>query len=149
MMGPVSIEALIAGLRENYANLEGAVQQAQSLARSAHRKAEALRGLMRREPAGYELLTEVVDPLLRYEREIRALEQRIQRGGPRRVGDHSLDRRLERCHEHFENLKERLPWEELDRELKIQIYEYVEARRREVRLGDAESVRHAKNEAVV
>ena len=136
----MSIEALIAGLRENYTSLEGAVQQAQSLARSAHRKAEALRNRLYREPAGFELVTEVVDPLLRYEREIRALNQRIK-GGPRRAGDIALDRRLERCHEHFDNLKQQLPWEELDRDLKVQIYEYVEARRREVRLGDAESVR--------
>lgn len=141
MIASVSIEALIEGLRDNYATPEGAVQQAQALARSAHRKAEALRRRLLNEPAGDELLIELVDPLLRCEREMRALRERIRRGGPRRAGDTSLEARLERCGQRFQELREELPWEELDRGLKIQVYEYVEARRREVRLGDAENVR--------
>lgn len=139
---------MIEGLRENYATPERAVQQAQSLARSAHRKAEALRTQLLREPAGQELLSQMVDPLLRYEREMRALRERIRLGGPRRAGDTSLEARLQRCGRRFEELKEELPWDELDRELKVQIYEYVEARRREVRLGDAESVRRTATPAL-
>lgn len=123
-------------------NPETTIQEAQRLARQAHYQAEAARQVISGTEGGSFLLREVIDPLLYKEREVSALRDRLARGGPGRACDGvGLERILSSKEAAYRELVSRLDWESLPYQLKIQVSEYVQARRRAVRFGDAERIR--------
>lgn len=129
-------------MAHHHHNPETTILEAQRLARQAHYQAEAARQVISDTAGGTALLGEVIDPLLYKEREVWALRDRLARGGPGRACDGvGLERILSSKEAAYRDLVARLDWENLPYRLKIQVSEYVQARRRAVRFGDAERIR--------
>ncbi len=136
-------------IERNYQDPLVTVAEAQKLARRAHRQAEMAHQAIDATPEGQKLRQDFIDPLLTREREIRALTNRISQGGPLRATDtFCLQARLQAKRQDYERLRQEMDWSGVPRSLKFQIADYVEARRREIRLGDAELVRRQAKAAL-
>lgn len=139
------VTTLVSGLAENYcqsSDPDETVREAQRLARKAHYETEAARAAIDRSATGRVLRLDVIDPLLHREREIRALRLRMDQGGSGRACDAlGLERILALKEATYDELVARLDWDAMPRSLKFQVSQYVEARRRSIRFGDAEQIR--------
>ncbi|MGE0495520.1 MAG: hypothetical protein AB7S38_40320 [Vulcanimicrobiota bacterium] len=136
------VSGLVSSLEKTYHDPSVTVAEAQKLARKAHQEGELARQAIDSSEQGYKLRLEIVDPLLAREREIQALKSRLNQGGPTRATDNfCLGKRLRAKKADYDRLRASLVWEDLPRKLKFQLADYVAARRREVRFGDAETVR--------
>ncbi|MBI3928746.1 MAG: hypothetical protein HY319_24615 [Armatimonadetes bacterium] len=141
-----ALERLLDGLGHNYGadrnDVDRLLAYRQQLARRAHHRAESFRDAIDRTRLGYEIRTEIIDPLLDRERDIRALRHRIRHNGVGREADAvSLEALLERRERSHAALKSQLHWERLPRELKFQLSDYVQARRDGALHGNIERIR--------
>lgn len=169
MKSPTRLQKLVGGLQQNFGCSESVelqsaqpeplsqrrleelermsdpdqvVARCQQLARRAQRRADLHREAIDRTRLGQKIRTEVVDPLLARERDIRALRLRLHRDGPSRASDGlSLEHLLERKQRAFEELRAQLAWDRLPRELKFEVSDYVQARRDAILHGDSERIR--------
>lgn len=138
------INPWVAEILEQGGGTDAAVRHAQLLAREAFAVSDRLRAHIDREFGSSQFRTEQLETLLAKERELDALRQRVGRGGLCRQNDRgNLSQLLQRrMHEYINQAVSiaRLPF---SAERRQRLQDYLEARRRQLYLGDAERVRAA------
>lgn len=137
----------VAQILESGGDTEAVVRRAQAMAREAFSLSSALGAQIDRE-YGKDFRTRSLEGLLRRERELDALRRRIARGGGlRRAGDQdSLDSLLQKRMTEYTSLAHKILQREFSLERRERLEQYLEARRKELYLGDAERVRLAIGE---
>ncbi len=144
------INPWVAEILEQGGGTDAAVRHAQLLAREAFAVSDKLRSHIDREFGSSQFRTEQLETLLAKERELDALRQRVGRGGLCRQNDQgSLSNLLQRrMHEYIRQAISiaRLPF---SAERKQRLHDYLEARRRQLYLGDAERVRAAISDVLL
>lgn len=134
----------MAEILEQGGDADAAVLQAQKLAREAFALSDGLKSHIDRDFGGPNFRTEQLEALLRKERELDALRQRIQAGGPGRQSDGgSLVNLLQRRMHEYTHLALEIGKQQFSAERRRQLETYLDARRRQLYLGDAERVRAA------
>ncbi len=137
-------EPIIGSLLQQGRNLDEAVLEAQSLARQAFSHARRLQRVLEKNPRTNTFRQEILEPLIRKEREVLALQERVNQGGSHRVSDQAnLSALLRRRQREYELLRLEVPYHQLPEDLRGVVSDYLEARRREIYLGDAERFRRA------
>lgn len=138
------LEPIIGQILSRGHSLEDAVREAQTLAREAYRKARTLQQKLEENPRTRTVREDLLEPLLRKEREVIALNERVVAGGRRRTSDRcQLSALLRRRQREYEILRLEIPYHQLCREFQDVVEAYLEARRKEIYLGDAERFRRA------
>ncbi len=138
------LEPIIGQILSQGHSLEDAVREAQSLAREAYRSARSLQCKLDGNPRTRTVREDLLEPLLRKEREVIALSERVAAGGSRRTSDScQLSALLRRRQREYEILCLEIPYHQLCREFRGLVEAYLEARRKEIYLGDAERFRRA------
>lgn len=112
------------------------------MAREAFAECRRLTRQLDRTFGGPDFRQSVLEPMLSKERQITALQKRLERGGSGR-GTDPLDLKslLERHRREYDLLRCNCTLNMLTPERQSQIEAYIEARRRQIYLGDAEAVR--------
>ena len=137
----------VAEILEQGGDTDTAVLQAQKLAREAFAVSDGLKDHIDRDFGGSQFRTELLEALLRKERELDALRQRIQTGGPGRQSDSgNLASLLQRRMHEYTQLAISIGRNPFSAERRQQLETYLDARRRQLYLGDAERVRTAISE---
>lgn len=144
------INPWVAEILEQGGGTDAAVRHAQLLAREAFAVSDKLRSHIDRDFGSSQFRTEQLEGLLSRERELDALRLRLDRGGLSRQNDRGnliglLQRRM---HEyiHLAVSIARLPF---SAERRQRLQAYLEARRRQLYLGDAERVRAAISDVLL
>jgi hypothetical protein len=138
------INPWVAEILERGGDADAAVRHAQSLAREAFALSDSLKDHIDRDFGGSHFRTQQLETLLRKERELDALRLRISAGGKGRAGDHNLTSLLQRRMREYTSLAveigQALP-QSAERRRRLEAY--LDARRRQLYLGDADRVRLA------
>lgn len=138
------INPWVAEILERGGDADAAVRHAQTLAREAFALSDSLKGHIDRDFGGPEFRTQQLEKLLRAERELDALRQRMARGGRSRSGDPaSLSTLLQRRMHEYTRLAVDIGKQHITAERRSRLERYLDARRRQLYLGDAERVRTA------
>ena len=125
---------------------ETAVRRAQAMAREAFSVSNAL-GVVIEKEFGRSFRQQSLEGLLRRERELDALRQRVARGGSLRAGDSdSMSVLLQKRMREYTTLAHEILSQDISEERRQRLERYLEARRQELYLGDAERVRSAISE---
>lgn len=123
---------------------ESAIKVAQALARAAFALSERLKQVIDYQFGGPSFRIDVLDRLLRKERELDALRQRTQAGGAHRCGDPTnLNALLDQRFREYTELAQITTTYNVTKEQRQELEAYLDARRREIYLGDADRVRRA------
>jgi hypothetical protein len=138
------INPWVAEILERGGDTDAAVRYAQRLARDAFQVSESLKGLIDRDFGGSGFRIGLLEALLHKERELDALRQRIFGGGRTRQGDQENLRGLlqRRMHE-YTRLAAEIAKHPVCPERRDRLEAYLDARRRQLYLGDADRVRVA------
>ena len=136
----------VAQILERGGDTETAVKHAQTLAREAFKVSNSLGDEIDRD-FGSSFRAQTLESLLRRERELDALRQRVARGCSLRAGDDSSMSNLlqKRMHE-YTSLAQEVLKTELSPMKRQRVESYLDARRQQLYLGDAERVRSAISE---
>lgn len=125
---------------------ETAVRRAQAMAREAFSVSNALGAVIEKE-FGRSFRQQSLEGLLRRERELDALRQRVARGGSLRAGDSdSMSALLQKRMREYTTLAQEILSQDICQERRQRLERYLEARRQELYLGDADRVRSAIGE---
>ena len=128
---------------------EDVVKAAIALSRDAYKKFSCLETILDQALGSAQLRKEHIDPLLDKERQIEAIQARIQRGGKVRVSDNgNLAALLKRHMREFDSLQNGFPWDSLNVQTREIVTSYIEERRNHLLLGDVERVKSAYLEAL-
>lgn len=139
------INPWVAEILERGGDTDAAVRHAQSLARQAFASSDSLKGLIDRDFGGSYFRTGCLEALLHKERELDALRLRIALGGKGRAGDQpNLTALLQRRMHQYTRLAVEIAQQAGCCPKRRRLLEvYMEARRRQLYLGDADRVRAA------
>ena len=138
------INPWVAEILEQGGGTDAAVRHAQSLAREAFTLSDSLKDSIDRDFGGPHFRTHQLEALLRKERELDALRQRIFGGGKGRQGDSgNLTNILQRRMHEYTSLASEIGRQPITSERRRRLETYLDARRRQLYLGDAERVRVA------
>jgi HEPN domain-containing protein len=138
------INPWVAEILERGGDTDAAVCHAQSLAREAFCLSDSLKTSIDRDFGGSHFRTHQLESLLRKERELDALRQRIFGGGAARSGDRgNLTALLQRRMHEYTSLATEIGKQNISVERRRRLEAYLEARRRQLYLGDADRVRTA------
>lgn len=138
------INPWVAEILERGGDADEAVRHAQALAREAFALSDSLKGHIDRDYGGPEFRTQQLEKLLRTERELDALRQRLVQGGKNRASDPSnLASLLQRRMHEYTRLAIEIGNQHITPERRARLESYLDARRRQLYLGDAERVRTA------
>ena len=141
------INPWVAEILEQGGDTDAAVRHAQTLAREAFALSDSLKGHIDRDFGGPEFRTQQLEKLLRAERELDALRHRISDGRQGRAGDRgSLSSILQRRMHEYTRLAVDIGKQVISSERRQRLESYLDARRRQLYLGDAERVRTAISE---
>lgn len=125
---------------------ETAVRHAQAMAREAFTISNSLGSQIDRD-FGRPFRAQTLETLLRRERELDALRQRVARGGSLRAGDRdSMSTLLQKRMKEYTALAHEILSRDISSERRGRLERYLDARRQELYLGDAERVRSAISE---
>lgn len=135
-----------ADIFERGGDLTDVVHHAQSLARVAFQESDALGNLLDKH-CGSAFRQNLLEPLLRKERELEALRERELRGGPVRTSDRgNLGSLVTRRQTEYQSIVDELQAADLAEQQKTEVDAYLDARRRQLFMGDAERVRNTVRE---
>ncbi len=132
---------------EKGGDLSDVVHHAQGLARAAFQESDALGAVLDKHFGCSAFRQNLLEPLLRKERELEALRERELRGGPVRTSDGSnLGSLLTRRQAEYQGIVDELQAADLAAQQKLEVDAYLDARRRQLYLGDADRVRNTVRE---
>lgn len=142
---PHVINPWVAEILEQGGDVHAAVRRAQGLAREAFTLSDSLNKEIDRDFGGPGFRTQQLEVLLRKERELDALRQRLMGSGKARAADQGCSLRglLQRRMHEYTRLAAEMAKMALSGERRYRLEAYLEARRRQLYLGDAERVRVA------
>ncbi len=136
----------VSQILERGGDTEAAVRHAQSLAREAFVVSNTLGTQIDRD-FGPAFRAQALESLLRRERELDALRQRVARGGSLRAGDDgSMSSLLQKRMHEYTTLAQDVLKADISPAKRERVESYLEARRQQLYLGDADRVRSAISE---